>query len=331
MSVLCGDEFGPYLSSAQKSSTEKISLKLLFFGDVMFGRQLFGERKHYFMAHPFKHVLPNFRKVDAIFFNLETVLVPDDTDPIPEWAREDKTFNYQARNTQLRNLRDSEGFKTKPMFASMINNHTLDYGVAGMELTIKALEKLHIHTTTTEEPITVRVRDTLISFFSATDHPKEWKNDIWVVNTKQPDPRFILPASVEKNIRQLKSEGNFIVFSVHWGPNRMDDVPIDLRDPEDNLPFYLKRFGHHLIDLGVDIVFGHSAHHIPQPVAIEEYANGTIIYGLGDFINDYEVDKVRKSNHVLMCVYDTGKRTYDTIEVTRNFEVRGSSIPSPDK
>ena len=45
------------------------------------------------------------------------------------------------------------------------------------------------------------------------------------------------------------------------------------------------RFAHRLIDGGVDMVHGHSSHH-PRP--IEVYRNRLILYGCGDFINDYE-------------------------------------------
>ncbi|MBS0001071.1 MAG: CapA family protein [Cyclobacteriaceae bacterium] len=43
---------------------------------------------------------------------------------------------------------------------------------------------------------------------------------------------------------------------------------------------------HRMIDeAGVDIIHGHSSHH---PRGIEIYKNKPIIYGAGDFINDYE-------------------------------------------
>ncbi|MGB7785834.1 MAG: CapA family protein, partial [Salinimicrobium sp.] len=41
-----------------------------------------------------------------------------------------------------------------------------------------------------------------------------------------------------------------------------------------------------LIDeAGIDLVFGHSSHH---PLGIEVYKNKLILYGAGDFFNDYE-------------------------------------------
>ena len=47
-----------------------------------------------------------------------------------------------------------------------------------------------------------------------------------------------------------------------------------------------RRFAHKLIDdAGVDIIHGHSSHHIK---GIEVYKKRLIIYGCGDFLNDYE-------------------------------------------
>jgi CBS domain-containing protein len=45
------------------------------------------------------------------------------------------------------------------------------------------------------------------------------------------------------------------------------------------------RFAHRLVDGGVDVVHGHSSHH-PRP--IELYEGRLILYGCGDFIDDYE-------------------------------------------
>jgi poly-gamma-glutamate synthesis protein (capsule biosynthesis protein) len=64
------------------------------------------------------------------------------------------------------------------------------------------------------------------------------------------------------------------VVSIHWGSNWGYDVPRRQ-----------VRFAHRLIDQGVDVVHGHSSHH-PRP--IEVYRGGLVLYGCGDFINDYE-------------------------------------------
>src|SRR5262249_40345008 len=62
--------------------------------------------------------------------------------------------------------------------------------------------------------------------------------------------------------------------SIHWGPNWGYEVP------DEQL-----QFAHRLIEEGVDIVHGHSSHHVK---AIEVYRDRLILYGCGDFLTDYE-------------------------------------------
>lgn len=79
---------------------------------------------------------------------------------------------------------------------------------------------------------------------------------------------------IVERIRAVRRPGDLVLVSVHWGPNRGWSV----RDDE-------IRFAHRLVDRGVDIVHGHSSHH-PRP--IELYKGRLILYGCGDFIDDYE-------------------------------------------
>ena len=69
--------------------------------------------------------------------------------------------------------------------------------------------------------------------------------------------------------------GDLVIVSVHWGSNWGYDIPEKQR-----------RFAHALIDkANVSVIHGHSSHH---PKAIEVYRGRLIIYGCGDFLNDYE-------------------------------------------
>jgi len=66
-----------------------------------------------------------------------------------------------------------------------------------------------------------------------------------------------------------------IVVSIHWGPNWGYEVSDAQR-----------RFAHALIDAaGVSVIHGHSSHHAK---ALEVYRDRLILYGCGDFLNDYE-------------------------------------------
>jgi poly-gamma-glutamate synthesis protein (capsule biosynthesis protein) len=64
-------------------------------------------------------------------------------------------------------------------------------------------------------------------------------------------------------------------MSIHWGGNWGFEI-----SPEH------RRFAHALIDrAGIDLIHGHSSHH---PRAIEVHSNKLILYGCGDFLDDYE-------------------------------------------
>ena len=66
-----------------------------------------------------------------------------------------------------------------------------------------------------------------------------------------------------------------VVASLHWGPNWGYDIPREQT-----------RFAHALIDrAGVSVIHGHSSHHAK---AVEVYSDRLILYGCGDFIDDYE-------------------------------------------
>jgi poly-gamma-glutamate synthesis protein (capsule biosynthesis protein) len=76
-------------------------------------------------------------------------------------------------------------------------------------------------------------------------------------------------------VRAIKRTGDVVVASIHWGSNWGYGVPSKQR-----------AFAHALIeDAGIDLVHGHSSHHAKS---IEVYRGRLILYGCGDFLNDYE-------------------------------------------
>ncbi|WP_246226381.1 CapA family protein [Chelativorans xinjiangense] len=76
-------------------------------------------------------------------------------------------------------------------------------------------------------------------------------------------------------IGKWRRAGDFVVVSIHWGPNWGYEIPESHR-----------RFAHRLVEEAeTDLIHGHSSHH---PIGIEIYRSRPIFYGCGDFINDYE-------------------------------------------
>jgi poly-gamma-glutamate synthesis protein (capsule biosynthesis protein) len=80
---------------------------------------------------------------------------------------------------------------------------------------------------------------------------------------------------IEERVRAVKRPGDIVVASIHWGGNWGHD-----------LPRAHTLFARRLIDeAAVDVIHGHSSHH---PQGIEVYRDRPILYGCGDFLNDYE-------------------------------------------
>jgi poly-gamma-glutamate synthesis protein (capsule biosynthesis protein) len=80
---------------------------------------------------------------------------------------------------------------------------------------------------------------------------------------------------IQRKIQEVKRAGDIVVVSIHWGGNWGYDISRKQT-----------RFAHRLIDGGVaDIIHGHSSHHVK---AVEVYRDRLILYGCGDFLNDYE-------------------------------------------
>jgi len=76
-------------------------------------------------------------------------------------------------------------------------------------------------------------------------------------------------------IARSTRQNDIVVVSIHWGSNWGYAVPDEHRC-----------FAHALIDLGgVHLVYGHSSHHVKP---IEVHQGRAVLYGCGDFLNDYE-------------------------------------------
>ncbi len=87
-------------------------------------------------------------------------------------------------------------------------------------------------------------------------------------------------------------------------------------------------FAHALIDAGADLVFGHSSHVFR---GIELYKGRPILYGTGNFVDDYAVDKIERNDQSFVYVLEIedripkGLRLYPTqIRGCRAFHAKGT-------
>jgi poly-gamma-glutamate synthesis protein (capsule biosynthesis protein) len=170
---------------------------------------------------------------------------------------------------------------------SLANNHMLDWGYEGLAETLRCLDRADIDRSGAGEclveatrPATIEVagkgRVLVFSLGSATSGiPREWgaTEDRPGVNLLE-DLSTKSARHVAAAIDALKRPGDVTLASIHWGSNWGFEIPREQI-----------RFAHTLVDGGVDIVHGHSSHHVK---GIEVYHGHLILYGSGDLIDDYE-------------------------------------------
>ena len=213
---------------------------------------------------------------DARIINLETSITRSD-DYLP------KGINYRMSPD------NAECLAAAAIDCGVLaNNHVLDWGRAGLIETLATLERLRIKTAGAGRSlgeagapavldIAGKGRVLVFSFAVATSGtPRRWAatQDAAGVNLL-PDLSDEGAARVTDQIVRATRPGDVVVVSIHWGGNWGYEIADEHR-----------RFAHALIDgADVSIIHGHSSHHAK---AMEAYRNRLILYGCGDFLNDYE-------------------------------------------
>jgi poly-gamma-glutamate synthesis protein (capsule biosynthesis protein) len=239
-------------------------------------------------------------KVDVRIINLETTITTSNNF-LP------KGINYRMNP---KNIDVLKVFKVD--VACLANNHILDFGEEGLLETIETLKKNGILTVgagknikEASKPVVikidpfrkVRVESEKVSviIFNYADVssgvPIWWKAEknkagLSLITDKREFeygltfPQINTDYNTDENglyprLSALYPRSSVVIFSIHWGPNWGYEISEEERN-----------FAHRLIDeANIDIVFGHSSHHFK---GIETYKGRLIIYGAGDFINDYE-------------------------------------------
>ena len=170
----------------------------------------------------------------------------------------------------------------------LANNHILDWTRNGLVETLRTLHGLGIQTTgagrdaaEAATPAAIEVpRKGRVLVFSWGVASSGVTRD-WSAGAGYPGINFLanlLPRSVDeiaRSVRKAKRPGDIAVASFHWGGNWGFRIFEEERE-----------FARRIIDdAGVDVVHGHSSHHVK---GIEVYRDRPIIYGSGDLLNDYE-------------------------------------------
>lgn len=216
------------------------------------------------------------RSPDLRVINLETsVTTSDEAYP--------KGINYRMHPTNVPCLRAAA-----IDCCVLANNHVMDWGVAGLLETLDTLQGAGLATAgagrdleEADRPAILEVEGRGRVLVFGFGHASSGIPHDWAAGERQPGVSLLPDLSsraadrVAERVRRFRRRGDLVVTSIHWGGNWGYSIPRQQR-----------QFARRLIDAGAaDVIHGHSSHH---PRAIEVYEGRPILYGCGDFINDYE-------------------------------------------
>jgi poly-gamma-glutamate synthesis protein (capsule biosynthesis protein) len=243
----------------------------------MLGRNVAGAIAARGFGSPWGDVMPLIREADLFLVNLECAL----TRSAERWRDGGfKAFYFRAGPDEVETLR-----LARVDFACLANNHAADFGMEGLLETVRVLDGAGIaHAGAGEdekaarEPALLAAGGFRIGVTAFADHPEEW-----AAGPRTPGINYI-PVStearvlrrVEAAIAAARRTADFVIFTIHWGPNMRNRASADFRD-----------FARAVLSAGADLFWGHSAHVVQ---GIEFWGGKAILYDTGDFVDDYAVD-----------------------------------------
>jgi poly-gamma-glutamate capsule biosynthesis protein CapA/YwtB (metallophosphatase superfamily)/uncharacterized protein with PIN domain len=267
-------------------------------GDLMIGRLVDEHLDHVSPSYVWGNLLPVLRNTDFNLVNLENALT-DSEKIFP------KVFNFKATPEKVTVLTEGQIHAV-----NLANNHILDFSEEGLLETLQVLERaniLHIGAGKDLEQARasciVEKEGIKIGLLGCTDNEPSWK-----ATTSRPGTHFIEVGdltSLRKSIVSLRDQVDLLILSIHWGPN-MRQRPLP----------HFRSFAYELIDLGVDILHGHSAH-IFQGVEI--YKKKLILYDTGDLIDDYAVDPFLRNDHSFFFIVKLDKKKLISLKMIPTF------------
>lgn len=198
---------------------------------------------------------PRFEGYDFRMANLECA-ISDDDKPI---VKDGPSLKIPSERINI--LKD-----LKLDLVGLANNHVLDYGISGLNNTIKILEENNINysgCTYCKNYFIKRIQNMNVAFYFVSEHQYNFFEDSGVgVN--------VLEEKTFCEIEELKKEVDFLIVLFHGG-RELFRYPTPL----------LEKNCHRFVDCGASIVVCQHSHCVG---CSEKYKDATIIYGQGNFI-----------------------------------------------
>ena len=227
------------------------NLHFLFFGDMMFGRNVEALMKTNGEDYPFAKIQSLIDEYDFVHANLEGPIVENHVQTLTGSV----SFNFLDATGALLARHGID-------VVTLANNHTLDQGAANFEHTHDILDQAGVlysgHAVLMGEEYVLKTTIGDLPFIFAS------------FNVTFP---FSDAGAAVATVEQLEAESDDpIIVNIHWGTEYMTAS----NTSQQNL-------AHKLVDAGADLIIGHHPHVVEES---EVYNGVKIYYSLGNFIFD---------------------------------------------
>lgn len=270
----------------QTTKDRKNYIQIGLMGDVMIGRLVNKHMHNLPSSYIWGDLLSLLHNNDLNIINLEAALTHS-PHIVP------KVFNFKADPKRVKAL-----VGANIHVANLANNHVLDFSEEGLLETLATLDQAGIKYTGAGKniieasmPAIMDIKGIKIGVLGCTDNEPNW-----LATQNKPGIKFLEVGNIQAiktDIQKLRQQVDLLILSIHWGPNMVEKPTKKF-----------VQFAHDLIDCGVDLIHGHSAH-IFQGVEI--YKGKLILYDTGDFIDDYYVDPVLRNDRSFLFLVQCSK------------------------
>ncbi|HLQ96323.1 MAG TPA: CapA family protein [Pseudogracilibacillus sp.] len=296
LAFIVGHELFFSPADAEVKTEADSELTTAFVGDLMFGRHVQDVAHEKGYDHLFKQVSPIFEQADYVSGNFENPVVAGDED---DYEKLDKQIHLYSEPEAVQALKENHF-----TMLNLANNHLMDYGVDGLNDTVNTLNEAEMPHVGAGENVndaieidyqeingvtiaTLGYTDALVEGFSALGY--------------RPGVARAIPQNIFPKIEEADENADLVFVNVHWGAEYDSDPHPDQRE-----------LGRAMVDVGADAIIGHHSHVLSE---IEQYKDGVIFYGLGNFIFDQGWSKTKDSAIVQYDLKEDGTGQFEVYPV----------------
>jgi poly-gamma-glutamate capsule biosynthesis protein CapA/YwtB (metallophosphatase superfamily) len=184
---------------------------------------------------------------------------------------------------------------------TLANNHALDFGVVALLDTFRHLQTAGISwvgagadLVRARLPVTLTAGGEDLTVIGFTDHPAAF-----AAGPARPGVAHLdLHTALDPWLVQALSGAHrgCVLVTPHWGPNMTTEPSTEIRSA-----------GEQLLRFGASLIAGHSAH-------VFHGVQGTVLYDIGDFLDDYRVDPVLRNDLGLLFLVTLAEGAASRVE-----------------